>query len=273
MVGQPATSTVSPTDPADEAIPRLLEEHGGKMLSLAKRMCGNPHQAEDLLQETFLQAYRKWDQFEGRSDPGTWLYTIAARLCYRLNRKRAGEPRHIASLQELLPFKEGPVPDVPGDDEGPLLGQLRRESRSHIEEAIAMLPTGFRLPLVLKDIVGFSVAEVAEILGLKEGTVKTRLHRARHVLRRELSKALPERDAPPPAYPKRVCLDLLRAKQEALDRGVEFPLSSEAFCERCAAIFASMDLSKDVCTELGGDELPERLRELVIKDIETDEGR
>ena len=65
---------------ADEEIPRLVEEHGGKMFGLAKRMCRTVEQAEDLVQETFLQAYRKWDQFEGRSSPATWLYTIASRV-------------------------------------------------------------------------------------------------------------------------------------------------------------------------------------------------
>jgi RNA polymerase sigma-70 factor (ECF subfamily) len=267
MVEHADTSTVSHTEPASQAIPRLLEAHGGRMYSLARRMCGRSDEAEDLVQETFLQAFRKWDQFEGRSDPATWLYTIASRLCYRMHRRRSGEPDRIASLQDLLPFKDGPVPDVAGDDDGPLSEQLRRESKRQIEHAITMLPPSFRLPLILKDIIGFSVADVAEILGLKEATVKTRLHRARHVLRRELSESLPQREAPPPAYPKRVCLDLLRAKQEALDRGAPFPLPDEDFCERCAAIFASMDLSKEVCERLSEDRLPERVRDVVMDDI------
>jgi RNA polymerase sigma-70 factor (ECF subfamily) len=260
-------SSVDAAAPADRAIPDLLEAHGGKILGLALRMCDSAHEAEDLVQETFLQAYRKWDQFEGRSAATTWLYTIASRLCRRMRRKRAGEPQRIASLHELLPFKEGPVPDLPADDDGPLMHNLRRESQEHLERAIVSLPTGFRLPLILKEIVGFSVAEVAEILGLKEATVKTRLHRARHVLREELTKGLPKRGAPPPAYSRRVCLDLLRAKQESLDREAEFPLPEKDFCERCRAVFDSLDLAHDVCEQLGRQELPPVLRQAVLDDI------
>jgi RNA polymerase sigma-70 factor (ECF subfamily) len=267
MPNRPGTATVDADAPADRAIPVLLEAHGGKIFGLALRMCDSAHEAEDLVQETFLQAYRKWDQFEGRSAPTTWLYTIASRLCRRMRRQRAGEPDHIASLHELLPFKDGPVPDLPADDDGPLAENLRREAQEHLERAIVSLPAGFRMPLILKEIVGFSVAEVAEILGLKEATVKTRLHRARHVLREELTKAVPNRDAPPPAYSRRVCLDLLRAKQESLDREAEFPLPEKDFCERCRAVFASMDFARDVCEHIGDTSLPDWLREAVLDDI------
>jgi RNA polymerase sigma-70 factor (ECF subfamily) len=275
MSSRPVTGSTEPAEPreaADQAIPRLLEAQGGKMLSLALRMCGTRHEAEDLVQETFLQAYRNWDQFQGRSAATTWLYTIAARLCRRMRRKRAGEPPRIASFGELSPFGDGPVPDLPADDEGPLSRQLRREAQDRVEGAIVSLPTAFRLPLILKEIVGFSVAEVAEILGLKEATVKTRLHRARHVLRRELSESLPQREAPPAAYSRRVCLDLLRAKQESLDRDAPFPMSADDFCERCRAVFKSMDLAHDACEQLGRQELPPALRRAVLKDIAA-EGR
>lgn len=253
---------------ADDAIPQLVDEHGGKLLALTRRMCGNEADAEDLLQETFLQALRKWDQFEGRSKPETWLYTIAARLCMRKRRKRSGEPDRIASLESDTSFAATrPVPDLPGRQEDPLWRQMRKEQREPLEHAIVELPAGYRMPLILKDIIGFSVAEVAAILGLKEATVKTRVHRARQQIRTKLSATLPSRDAPPPAYPKRVCLDLLRAKQEALDRGEDFPMTDEAFCERCKAVFTSMDLAADICARLGDEALPEHLRTLVLADI------
>ena len=65
--------------PADVAVPKLVEEHGGKLYHLALKFCGNPADAEDLVQQTFLLAYRKWSQFKGDAAPTTWLYTIAAR--------------------------------------------------------------------------------------------------------------------------------------------------------------------------------------------------
>ena len=63
--------------PAAEALPMLIDRYGGRIYGLGVRFCGNEADAEDLVQEVFLQAFRKWDQFEGRSAPSTWLYTIA----------------------------------------------------------------------------------------------------------------------------------------------------------------------------------------------------
>lgn len=268
-----APTALDPDAPADQAIPALLEAHGGKIYGLASRLCNNPHQAEDLVQEVFLQAYRKWDQFEGRADPATWLYTIAARLCYRMHRKRSGEPKRLVSLEDLAAMKDGPVLDLPGDHDGPLHDQLRAEARQQIEHAIVDLPAPARMPLILKEIIGFSVADVAQILGLKQSTVKTRLHRARHALRDALTERLPMRDAPPPAYAKRVCMDLLRAKHEALDRGAEFPMPAKDFCERCRAVFNELDLAHEVCERLGEQELPATLRRTVLDDIAAESQR
>ncbi len=245
--------------PAELALPRLLDEHGGRLLGLANRLCGHPDDAEDLVQEIFLLAWRKWHQFQGDSSPTSWLYTIAARACTRRRRRRAGEPRKIESLSELLPTAEDRIPD-PSALDGPLDDQLRRETREAVEDAIAGLPMHYRMPLVLKEVVELPIADVAAILGLKEATVKTRVHRGRLALRRELARKLPRREAPPPDHSRQMCLDLLHAKQEALDRGVPFQVAPEDLCERCQAMFASLDLTHDVCRTLGAGELPEALR-------------
>ncbi|MCK6480342.1 MAG: RNA polymerase sigma factor [Planctomycetes bacterium] len=252
--------------PAEVAIPRLLEEHGGRMYSLGLRLCRDAHRAEDLVQETFLRAWRGWDRFEGRSSPATWLYSIASRVCRRFHRRRAGEPAGMASLEELLPFGEPGMPDLPGSEGGDPAGRAALdEARARVEEAVADLPPAFRLPLVLKDLQGLSVADTARVLGLREATVKTRLHRARLRLRQAVVEGLPRRDGPALAYSRRVCLDLLAAKQEALDRGVPFPLGNEVVCERCRSVFASMDLAAEACAALAaGGPLPEGLRRRIL---------
>ncbi len=252
------TAAVDRGTPREVAIPRLLERHGGDLYGLGLRLCRDPHRAEDLVQETFLQAYRHWAKFEGRSSPSTWLYAIASRVCHRFRRRRAGEPARMASLEELLPFGEPTMPD-PGD------GAPTAELRERVEEAVAALPPSFRMPLVLKDVHGFSVAETAAILGLRPATVKTRVHRARLLLRKSAASALPRRPGAAPAYSRRVCLDLLRAKQEALDRGVAFPVGNEVVCERCRAVFASLDLAVDACRELARGELPAALRARILE--------
>lgn len=253
--------------PSDQAIPRLVEMHGGRLYALGRRLCRNPQDAEDLVQETFLRAFRKWDQFAGRSDPMTWLYTIASRVCQRLHRRRAGEPKRMESLEELFPFGEPQMAILPSAGDTNSAEELRRESRERVGEAIVSLPVNFRLPLVLKEIIGFSVAEVAQILGIKEATVKTRVHRARLQVRRGLDAVLPRKNGPPPAYAKQVCLDLLRVKQESLDRGAEFPRAKEIICERCQVVFATMDLAQELCREIGEGKLPEDLRELLLAQV------
>ena len=164
-----STRPPSPGEPADEAIRRLLDLYAGQVYSLGLRFCGDRTEAEDLVQEVFLQAFRGWDSFEGRSSAKTWLYTIAARACQRMHRPRAGEPAHLGSLDELLPFGEPRIAAIPSDEPEAVQGQIRREARERIEQAIASLPTEFRVPLILKEIVGFSAPEVAGILGMEDG--------------------------------------------------------------------------------------------------------
>ncbi len=257
--------------PAETAIPQLLHEKGSHIYRMGLSLCGSPQAAEDLVQETFLLAFRHWKQFEGRSKASTWLYSIAVRACRRHKRLRSGEPRYLESLSELLPSGERQVPDIVSPEEGPIDAQLRREARETVEHAIADLPRSFRIPLVLKDLAELKISEVAGILGLKEATVKTRVHRARLRLRKRLTEMLPGRDASAPNHSRRICLDLLSSKQEALDRGVAFPLHQRDLCSRCASLFATLDLGYDLCLEIGRrDELPPELSRLLLDQLELE---
>lgn len=269
-----ATTTRSETDSqtvaglsAEDAVPRLYDEWGDKIYGLGLSQCRDPHDAEDLVQETFLQAFRKWDQFEGRSKPSTWLYTIASRVCMRKRRKRVGEPQRMESLSDLLPIGEPRIPELPADDESPLDEQLRQEAKETLEAALQELPREFRLALVLKDIAGLPVAEVAEVLGVKQATVKTRVHRARLLLRKRLAAKLPKKDAPPPDHPRSVCFDLLRGKQEALDRGIDSPHLEQELCSRCSALFSTLDLTRQICGDLGSGRIPAALRDRLLDEI------
>jgi len=251
-MGEPAESFASV---AERAAPRLYRT--------AVRLCGNPSDAEDLVQDTLLQGFRKWSQFEGRSDPQTWLYTIAGRLCQRRHRRRAGEPRRMESLSTLLPTPADPLVTLPSDEPDPASLHLRTVAEETVAAALTELPVAFRLPLVLSDIAELGTREIGAILGLKEATVKTRLHRARLRLRRALVERLPARQGQPPSHDRQVCLDLLRAKQESLDRHVPFPFSSEALCDRCRALFDTLDFSRGVCSRLDQGTLPPSIAALL----------
>lgn len=252
---------------AAAAVQELMKSDGQKMYGLALKLCRNSSEADDLVQDTFLQAFRNWDQFEGRSEPSTWLYTIASRLCQRRQRTRSGEPRRLESLTDLLPVGESSIPEIPAEGESPLDEHLKREAKDQVERALAELPVKLRLPLVLKDIAELSISEVAQVLGIKPATVKTRVHRARLALRRALAEVLPKRHSEPPDHPQRVCLDLLGAKQEALDRGAEFPVPKDELCIRCQSLLSTLDLAHDVCSELSLEVLPEELRQRIVTEM------
>lgn len=217
-------------------------------MGLALRLTRSRHEAEDLVQETFTQAFRKWSTFRGESDPGTWLYTIAVRLWRKKSRRAGRAPR---SLTDLAPFKDSTVADL-SLASSPTLEDIpaKREAIGTMERAIASLPDEFRLAIVLKDILELETDDVAAALGVKPQTVKTRVHRARLLLRGKLMSHVPQRDAPAPVYEKQVCFDLLRAKLDAMDAGRGFPIGQSVVCERCRAVFAELDLTQNVCAAL-----------------------
>jgi RNA polymerase sigma-70 factor (ECF subfamily) len=260
------SATPAPIDPglpADEAVERLFELYGDKMFRLGCYQCGSDDEAQDLVQEVFTTAFRKWDQFEGRSEPSSWLYTIAVRVCRRRHRRRAGEPAAIDSLEDLLPGHAESMAIVP-EPGNPLRDTIRNEVNEAVDGAIARLPVHYRIPLLLKEIAELSIEEVSGILGLKEATVKTRVHRARLMLRKELAGCLPQEDLPAPDHPQDMCMDLLRAKQEALDNNAEFPVPAEELCARCKALFDSLDFTQTVCLELRENAgIPAELKELL----------
>jgi len=108
-------------EPAATAIPKLVELHGPRLYTLASRLCGNASDAEDMVQDVFLQAYRKWHTFHGDANPGTWLYAIAARSCKARLRRKGGIDRRMPAVSQLMPWKENTNLDLVGA--GGLSGQ------------------------------------------------------------------------------------------------------------------------------------------------------
>jgi RNA polymerase sigma-70 factor, ECF subfamily len=233
-------------EPFEEVATRLAP----RLYRAAVSICRDPHDAEDVVQDTLMQAFSKWHQFEGRSDPATWLYTIAARICRRHRRPRAGAPAVLESVEELLPSESGAFVDFSrrGD---PAKHFDAASLQAAVARAVAELPPTFRIPLVLVDIAEMSTVEAALILGIKEGTVKTRVHRARLKLRQVLTAALPTHQQTPCDHDRHVCLDLLKARQDALDRKVPFTMSDHALCDRCGAVSATLDLAIETCQAIG----------------------
>lgn len=245
------------------AVAALFEAEAGRVHALARRLCGDSD-ADDLVQDTFLNAFRAIDQLKDPANPRPWLYAIAHRACLRRRRRRAGEPKRLEALDELLPQPGATVPDFAAFTASPLGDRLRAESREHVERGLALLPEAFRVPLLLADIAELRLAEVAAILGLREATVKTRVHRARLKLHAVLAHSLPQRSVRDSSQPRSLCIDLLRARLAAFDRDVAFAYSSAEMCDRCQAVFATLELAASVCGSFERDSIPPELRESIL---------
>ena len=263
---------VAAREPAQVALSRLFDSHADKIFGMGLRMCGSREDAEDLVQETFLRAIRGWSNFRGLSAPSTWLFTIAARTCKRLHRRKGDTPLRIESFYALLPSDDEGYLDLPSTEEGPLEGLLREEARAAVTEALHNMPIQFRIAFILKDLGEFSMAESAEILGVKEATVKTRVHRARLHLAKQLKRRMPKKKTAPPDFTRHVCFAIFKAKMDALDNGRSFKMPDEHVCHRCASMFASLDHSISTCKDLRHGGVPEPLRLLIHKEFASASG-
>lgn len=171
-----------------ETFERLYQEHVDRIYRYAHRLCGEAESAKDLVQETFLNAYRGLKGFRGEAQLSTWLYTIASRACMRMRRKRKGEPEHELSLDEFVPASDGELRlQIPIDGLTPEEALQNKQLREALDQAINRLPKKYRMTLVLRDMEGLSAKEVGAIMGANERAVKSRLHRARLFVRKELS--------------------------------------------------------------------------------------
>jgi len=161
------------------AFEAIYRAHSGRLYSVACRVLGNPTDAEDMLQEIFLAAHRKLDTFRGESALGTWLYRLAMNLCLDHLRSRA---TRSGQLTDALDDEYGL------DDTGSRHLAERTVAKMDLERAMAQLPDGCRTAFVLHDVEGLEHREVAEILGIAEGTSKSQVHKARMRLRAMLGR-------------------------------------------------------------------------------------
>jgi RNA polymerase sigma-70 factor (ECF subfamily) len=175
-----------------QALAALFEAYADRIYRLALSLLRDPSAAEDIVQETFVSAITHLDRFEGRSSLGTWLYRVGYNASLDWLRRRRDEP---------LP------PDEPGDESDavplprslvewtltPESRQAEGEMAAELDRAIGELSEGLRVVFLLRDVDELSTQETAEALGLTEGAVKVRLHRARLALREKLADYFAER--------------------------------------------------------------------------------
>jgi len=170
---------------------RVVEIFSGQIYRLALKMLQNQQDAEDILQESFIKAYKALPKFEGRSSLSTWLYRIATNEALMFLRRK--KPHQI-SVEQPSEDDEDRTPLEIVDwcclPEGELMSE---EARSILERNAAALPETLRVVFLLRDIEGLSTLETSDVLNISESAVKTRLSRARLRLRESLSKYYGER--------------------------------------------------------------------------------
>ncbi len=167
-------------------IARMVDAFSGPVYRLGFRMLGNAQDAEDVLQNTFMNALTHLPEFEGRSSLATWLYRIAANEALMMIRRKKPEV-NIEDMQaddpnaELMPHQFVDWSSLPENE------LLSEEGKNALDEAIQTLPENSRMVFVMRDVEGLSIKETADALRLTETNVKTRLLRARLHLRERLS--------------------------------------------------------------------------------------
>src|SRR5947209_4202809 len=172
----------------EAAIRAIMLANNRRLYRLARGILRNDAEAEDVVQDTYVRAFTHLEQFRGDSSLSTWLSRIAMNEALgRLRRQRPGvewsELEKSAPQAQIIPF-----PLAATDD--PEKSMAQREIRDVVEHAIDELPEPFRLVFITRVIEGMNVEETAEILGLKAETVKTRLHRARTMLRDNVERKI-----------------------------------------------------------------------------------
>jgi RNA polymerase sigma-70 factor (ECF subfamily) len=170
----------------DDAITELYRRHERRVYNLALRTLGNPWDAADVAQEAFIKAFRNLHSFKGEARFGTWLHRIAVNAAYDHLRRHKPEPMDSEIIDDLSgPTGAASVVGTGRNGIDPAMDGLSAPLRA----ALMQLDEGFRFAVVLCDLLGFPYVEAADILGVQEGTIKSRIFRAREALATALVEA------------------------------------------------------------------------------------
>ncbi len=223
--------------------PKSLEEAlallQNTVFSFSMKVCGQRQDAEDTMQEVLLKSVPNLPKFDSPKALMVWLYKVAKTRCLMSRRKSKFAPREALSLDELMPDRRELETLSGSPDSTPEGAFARREDAKHLRQAVQKLPPEYRLILVLHDMEELSDADIAEITGLRTGTIRVRLHRARLFVRKELAKQ-----------------DIGGIHRQALKHPVAIPGQAQPGERRCKEMFAELssylddELDDSLCEEL-----------------------
>ena len=175
-----------------DAFEELVIKHQKKMLNIAFRMIGNYEDACEIVQDAFVSAYKAIRHFEEKAKFSTWLYTIVVNLSRnRLNQLKIQSKHEAFSMDDPILTDSGELAVELGSNEPSVLERLeKRDVQQKVQECINALDNEFREVIILRDMQGFSYEEISDILKMPVGTVKSRLFRAREMLRDRLKRVM-----------------------------------------------------------------------------------
>jgi RNA polymerase sigma-70 factor (ECF subfamily) len=243
----------------DAALEQALALLQNTVFSFSMRVCGQREDAEDTMQEVLLKSVPHLPKFDSPKALVVWLYKVAKNRCSMTRRRSKFAPNPDLSLEELMPDRKELEQLGTDGSINPEAFAIRSQEAGRLRDAIQRLPQQYRIVLVLRDMEGLTDEEVAEITGLRSGTVRVRLHRARLFVRKELMKSLksrhgrtavasrassqeqPGNDHPRPARCKAMFAELSNYLDEQLDDSLCEELERHLNgCEPCQAFLSSL---------------------------------
>ena len=252
---------------AEEAIGLLQST----VYSFSMKVCGHPEDAEDTTQEVLFRSLGHLAKIQSPQALAVWLYTVTRNRCWRMRRKPAQAPKHILSLDELMPNEAELGRLLQDAAESPEGNLLHAEQYHLLHQAVLRIPVQLRIVLVLHDMEELTTEQVAQILDLQPGTVRVRLHRARLSVRKEMSRIVERAPAssdcgkPSTTKAKRIatkrgqrpveCRELFLNLSEYLDGKVE-PRTCDQMrqhidaCPACVAFLRALRAAIDRCRSL-----------------------
>ena len=250
----------------DEALERALALLQNTVFSFSMKGCGQRQDAEDTMQEVLVKSVPYLPKFDSPRALVVWLYKVAKNRCLMSRRKSKFAPKREISLEELMPDRQDLQRSDGARSVNPETVAIRSEEAGRLRKAIHKLPPQYRIVLVLRDMEGLTDEEVAEITGLRSGTVRVRLHRARLFVRKELMKVeklrprrkveavAPRVVATQPPRPPR-CKAMFAELSNYLDEQIDDSLCNELEkhldgCGPCQAFLASLQSTIEDCRRL-----------------------
>lgn len=269
----------------DEALEQALALLQNTVFSFSMRVCGQREDAEDTMQEVLAKSVPYLPKFDSPKALLVWLYKVAKNRCLMSRRRSKFAPKEELSLDELMPDRKELEQLGTDGSINPEMFAIRSEESARVRDAIQKLPPQYRIVLVLRDMEGLSDEEVAEITGLRSGTVRVRLHRARLFVRKELMKAWrPLRSKVATAVVSKTvpsgqtrparCKAMFAELSDYLDEQLDDSLCEELEkhldgCEPCKVFLATLQATIDECrkspSECPAGQEAVRLRQELVK--------